>query len=162
MESVKEKRNRLINQPINLLMILIILITMNWSCNSNDTNMKGKLNYKNSENWVSLPDVEKDVDVFYIYPTIYAGEDVLNMDITDPDLRQNAKGLLTAQAGVYSPYANIFAPFYRQQSGATQSMEPNNGGRNAFADPLLNLAIMMLYKLSTITLKILITTDLSY
>jgi hypothetical protein len=76
------------------------------------------------------------VDVFYVYPTIYVEKDPPNMDINDPQLRKNAEGLLTAQAGVYSPYANLFAPFYRQQSAATQSMEANNGGKDAFADPL--------------------------
>lgn len=54
-------------------------------------------------------------------------------------MREYANGLLTAQAGVYSPYANIFAPYYRQQSAATQSMEPKNGGRDAFSDPLFKI-----------------------
>ncbi len=92
-----------------------------------------------SENfaWLSKPDgAERPVDVFYVYPTIYVGKKPQNMDISRKDLRKSAEGLLVAQAGVYSPYANVFAPFYRQQSAATQSMEPNNGGRNAFEDPI--------------------------
>ena len=93
--------------------------------------------YTDDSSWVAKPTtISKSVDVFYIYPTIYVGESPENMDISDPKLRANAEGLLTAQAGVYSPYANLFAPFYRQQSAATQSMEPNNGGKDAFADPL--------------------------
>jgi hypothetical protein len=92
--------------------------------------------YSQGNSWLARPsEIEKPVDVFYVHPTIYAGKSPLNMDITDPALRANAKGLLRAQAGVYSPYANLFAPFYRQQSAATQSMEPNNGGRDGFADP---------------------------
>ena len=93
-------------------------------------------NYEDDFSWVAKPDaIEKPVDVFYVYPTIYVAETPPNMDISDPELRANANGLLTAQAGVYSPYANLFAPFYRQQSAASQSMEPNNGGKDAFADP---------------------------
>jgi len=93
--------------------------------------------YSQDVSWVIKADkIEKEVDVFYIYPTIYLGKEPENMDIFNPQLRSNARGLLTAQAGVYSPYANLFAPFYRQQSAATQSMEPNNGGRDAFADSL--------------------------
>ena len=92
--------------------------------------------YDNEVSWLAKPAVlNKPVDVFYVYPTIYVAETPLNMDVSDANLRQNAKGLLTAQAGVYSPYANLFAPFYRQQSAASQSMEANNGGRDAFADP---------------------------
>ena len=87
--------------------------------------------------WVSKPEkIDKYVDVFFVYPTIYMDEYPENMDISDPALRDNAKGLLTAQAGVYSPYANLFAPFYRQQSSFSQSMEPNNGGKDAFVDPI--------------------------
>lgn len=94
-------------------------------------------NYAEDHSWVGKPAViSKPVDVFYVYPTIYVGENPPNMDINDPKLRENAEGLLTSQAGVYSPFANLFAPFYRQQTAATQSMEPNNGGRDAFSDPI--------------------------
>jgi len=90
--------------------------------------------------WVSKPgDVSKPVDVFYVYPTIYTGMNPVNMDISDSDMREFANGLLTAQAGVYSPHTNLFAPFYRQQSAATQSMEANNGGNDAFADPIFRV-----------------------
>ncbi len=83
--------------------------------------------------------IDKPVDVFYVYPTIYVAKEPVNMNINDPALRSNAEGLLIAQAGVYSPHANLFAPFYRQQTAATQSMEPNNGGRDAFADPVFQV-----------------------
>jgi pimeloyl-ACP methyl ester carboxylesterase len=101
------------------------------------TAVSAEPDYTDDHAWVARPaDLSKPVDVFYVYPTIYLEKDPPNMDIDDPQLRENAKGLLTAQAGVYSPYANLFAPFYRQQTAATQSMEPNNGGRDAFADPV--------------------------
>ena len=93
--------------------------------------------YSDDFAWLSKPEtLDKPVDLFYVYPTIYVDKTPGNMDIAREDLRENARGLLTAQGGVYSPYVNFFAPFYRQQSAATQSMEPNNGGRDAFADPL--------------------------
>lgn len=86
--------------------------------------------------WLAKPDAtDKAIDVFYVYPTIYSGTDPENMDISDPALRANAAGLLEAQAAVYSPHANLFAPFYRQQSGATQSMKAGNDGNDPFLDP---------------------------
>ncbi len=92
--------------------------------------------YATDEAWVAQPAaLSHPVDVFYVYPTIYAGTDPKNMDISDPALRDNAAGLLKAQAGVYSPHANLFAPFYRQQSGATQSMAAGNDGNDPFQDP---------------------------
>jgi len=102
-----------------------------------ETSIPAEPNYTMASAWVSKPEkIDKGVDVFYVYPTIYRDEYPENMDIFDPVLRDNAKGLLTAQAGVYSPYANLFAPFYRQQSSFSQSMEPNNGGKDAFVDPV--------------------------
>ena len=91
---------------------------MTISCNNNNSSeSKQDLNYANSYNWVSLPlEIDKKVDVFYVYPTIYSGKDPQNMDISDSSLRKNAQGLLAAQAGVYSAHANLFAPYYRQQS----------------------------------------------
>ncbi|MFA7677481.1 MAG: DUF3089 domain-containing protein [Candidatus Omnitrophota bacterium] len=104
---------------------------------SQDGSALAEPDYSQGSSWVAKADKpKKGVDVFYVYPTIYVGKEPKNMDIFDPQLRSNAQGLLIAQAGVYSPYANLFAPFYRQQSAATQSMEPNNGGKDAFADPL--------------------------
>lgn len=92
--------------------------------------------YASEDAWLAKPEaVEKPVDVFYVYPTIYVGTDPENMDISDPALRANAAGLLKAQAAVYSQHANLFAPFYRQQSAATQSMAAGNDGKDPFQDP---------------------------
>ncbi len=119
---------------------LLTLITAFLGCKENDYDTtEYPVDYRKSENWVSLPTATKAVDVFYVYPTIYTGDNPTNMDVHDADLRAFAHGVLTAQAGVYSPYANVFAPFYRQQSAATQSMEANNGGRDAFADSLFRV-----------------------
>ncbi len=90
--------------------------------------------------WVSKPEeLSKPVDTFYVYPTIYVEPEPANMDTTRADLRANARGLLRAQAGVYQPWSNLFAPFYRQQTAATQSMLSNNGGCDAYADPAFQL-----------------------
>jgi len=93
------------------------------------------LDYANKYNWVTTPKkIDKAVDVFYIYPTIYSGKSPKNMDISKPELRSFAKGLTVAQAGVYSYSANLFAPFYRQQSGAVQDEFTAKGGTNMFID----------------------------
>lgn len=120
-------RNKLI------LMLLLSFLGMAPMAGCTKTTMP---DYTAGSAWLNKPvKIDKPVDVFYIYPTIYVDKSPLNMDISREDLRDNARGLLTAQAGIYSPYANLFAPFYRQQSAATQSMEANNGGKDAFADP---------------------------
>lgn len=97
-------------------------------------------NYSTDFCWVAKPGtISHPVDVFYVHPTIYIEKNPKNMDISDNSLRDNARGLLIAQAGVFSPYANLFAPFYRQQSAALQSMAAGNNGKDAYQDPVFKL-----------------------
>jgi pimeloyl-ACP methyl ester carboxylesterase len=127
-----------------LLSCLVALIIFN-GCNSmkNAMNINGTTeqpDYSEEYCWVAKAQtIDKAVDVFYVYPTIYLGKAPKNMDISDPSLRDNAKGLIVAQGGVYSPYANLFAPFYRQQSGALQSMAAGNDGKDGYQDPVFQV-----------------------
>ena len=73
--------------------------------------------YSQISSWVFQTDsLVKPVDVFYVYPTIYAGESPANMDTQDTELRGAARRLIDVQASVYANTANVFAPFYRQMS----------------------------------------------
>ncbi len=122
------------------IILLLGVFAMAVSCCNNSSESKQNLNYANSNNWVSLPSaIDKKVDVFYVYPTIYVGKDPQNMDISDSSLRAKAQRLLVSQAGVYSMHANLFAPFYRQQSAALQSMDAGNGGNDAFKDSVFQI-----------------------
>ncbi|ADN35603.1 DNA repair and recombination protein RadA [Methanolacinia petrolearia DSM 11571] len=73
------------------------------------------VDYSDSYNWLSLPGVDKEVDVFYVYPTVSANESG-SMVISDDVDRALAQGIFEAQASVYEPSANVFAPYYRQMS----------------------------------------------
>jgi len=77
-----------------------------------------QLDYSQRDSWACRPDITPHpVDVFYVFPTIYAERSPLNMDIMNrPDLQARVQGLMIAQAGVYSRSANLFAPYYRQTS----------------------------------------------
>jgi hypothetical protein len=98
------------------------------------------LDYSDDYCWVHKPErVEKEVDVFYVHPTIYTAEYPDNMDISTPELRAYAQGLTVAQAGVYSASANLFAPFYRQQTAAVQDKFTAAGGTNMYIDPSFQL-----------------------
>ncbi|UUX91937.1 DUF3089 domain-containing protein [Methanoplanus endosymbiosus] len=77
------------------------------------------VDYSDSYNWLSLPAAEKEVDVFYVYPTV-SGNSSGSMLITDDVDRALAQGILEAQAGVYQSDANVFAPYYRQMSTGVQ------------------------------------------
>ncbi len=80
--------------------------------------------YNETYNWLSLPSVEKGVDVFYVYPTVSSNA-TGQMDITCAEERALAEGIYQAQASVYKSNANVFAPYYRQMS--TQVTMPAGG-----------------------------------
>lgn len=66
--------------------------------------------YSTDKAWASRPaQPDKNVDVFYVYPTIYSKKHPKNMDVFDQKLRSDVQGLLKAQAGAFSPSANVFA-----------------------------------------------------
>ena len=65
------------------------------------------------EQWVS--DSLKDVDVFYIYPTIYHRGTTWNADVNDAKLNKRIDGLpVKYQAGVFNASCQVYAPRYRQ------------------------------------------------
>jgi hypothetical protein len=73
------------------------------------------VDYADAYNWLSLPATDKEVDVFYVYPTVSANV-TGSMSITDDEDRALAQGILASQASVFESDANVFAPYYRQMS----------------------------------------------
>lgn len=65
------------------------------------------------EQWV--PDSLKQVDVFYVYPTLYSKGDTWNASLDDKKLNKRLDHLpVRLQAGVFSNSARVYAPRYRQ------------------------------------------------
>ncbi len=76
-----------------------------------------KPDYSSIYYWASCPSqIEKDVDVFYVYPTLLGGRENHNMDITDTKMRSLVQTVIPKQAGVFVDYCNVFVPYYRQMS----------------------------------------------
>ncbi len=91
----------------------LIFITFT-SCNKEDCDCDSTIDYSDTYNWASIPTPVKSVDVFYAYPTVYWDSIPPNMDITDENNRQDVIDKMNSQMGLYSPYCNIFVPYYRQ------------------------------------------------
>ena len=85
------------------------------SCDKNDDDLTTGVEYSNPDYWVSLPTASKNVDVFYVYPTVSSNINGA-MDIDNDEERALAKGIFDAQASVFELDANVFAPYYRQMS----------------------------------------------
>jgi len=107
----KERSNRFKGLVILLFATIAVFIS---ACGEDDET-DSSLDYDTSSNWVSKPTPEKDVDVFYVYPTVSSNETGA-MDIENVDERALAQGIYKAQASVFQASANVFAPYYRQMS----------------------------------------------
>lgn len=104
---------RKLNQ--SLVGVLLLSVSVCLIACSDDEDDDTSVNYANTENWVSQPAVDRAVDVFYVYPTVSSNLTGA-MDINDADERALAQGIFMAQASVFNPSANVFAPYYRQMS----------------------------------------------
>jgi hypothetical protein len=66
-----------------------------------------------TETWIS--DSLKDVDVFYIYPTIYQRGETWNADVNNEKLNRKIDRLpVKFQASVFNASCRVYAPRYRQ------------------------------------------------
>jgi len=85
-------------------------------------NEENATDYSKSEHWLSIPaSVDKEVDVFYIYPTVWqkVDEDEPNIcDIDNPSMLNGSKTVFGVQATAFETVGNIYAPYYRQADGA--------------------------------------------
>jgi hypothetical protein len=110
---------------LNKIAFLITLVGLLYACNNDKvTNTAQKPDYSETYYWASLPDsIEKDVDVFFVYPTLFGGVGVLNMDITNADMRSKVQAALPKQAAIFKNNCNIYAPYYRQMAMDGLSMD---------------------------------------
>lgn len=75
--------------------------------------------YSNKDNWVSIPEITKDVDTFYIYPTVYINpspDAPAIVPIEDETMRAGAQRVYKLQASAFEESTNVFAPYYRQSN----------------------------------------------
>lgn len=73
--------------------------------------------YSATAHWLSAPAPSKEVDVFYLYPTCWqkASPDEPNVcSIDNASMLAGATPAYLRQATAFEPFANVFAPYYRQ------------------------------------------------
>lgn len=109
------------------LLLLLLLSILLYSCK--ETN----IDYSDKNNWLQISeDKNNEVDVFYLYPTVWYG-DGTNKDFVCPidfkPMRENATNALISQSSVFEEVGNIYAPFYRQ-ADALYILDTNNNIKN--------------------------------
>lgn len=76
------------------------------------------VDYSFADNWLSMPSVLRHrADVFYMCPSGYipaTRSAPLLCGIDDAQMRANAHRAFERQATVFAPFADIYAPYYRQ------------------------------------------------
>ena len=84
--------------------------------------LKGEASdYSDVENWLRIPAAKKEVDTFFIYPTIVTDTDPdapQIIPIDDPVMRLGAEGTYLKDAMAFEKSTNVFVPFYRQSNMA--------------------------------------------
>ena len=74
--------------------------------------------YSQASCWYMIPEITKEADTIFIYPTEYSGTnegDANFAAIANPDVREGIKNTdYKYQASVYEESTNLFIPFYRQ------------------------------------------------
>jgi len=117
---------RNMNKNKSVLSVLILCLLLLISCDI----FKPNSIYADSDHWLSLPDsANKSVDVFYLYPTVWARSNESEAPICEIDnamMLQKAPFTFSRQASAFDSLANIYAPFYRQADAAfTLSLSPS-------------------------------------
>ena len=83
----------------------------------NNSNATGAPDYSKKECWYQIPEITKDVDTFYIYPTVYMGTNEGDSEyapLDSDEVKQGVEEVKMVQASVYEESTNVFMPCYRQ------------------------------------------------
>ena len=73
--------------------------------------------YSQEKCWFKIPNITKDVDTFFIYPTEYIGlneGDPEYAELDNEEVLQGILGIYLTQANAFEDSTNLFMPYYRQ------------------------------------------------
>ena len=90
------------------------------SATNTDTENTEAPDYSQEACWFKIPEITKDVDTFFIYPTEYMGTNESDPDyapIDNPEMLEGVEMVdYKLMASVYEDSTNLFIPYYRQAS----------------------------------------------
>ena len=102
---------------INMITVLIIALCVSFTLAGYGQNTEAT-DYSQAEYWLSLPlSVEKEVDVFYLYPTVWSKVDQNEPNIcaiNNPSMIEGSNSVFAIQATAFETVGDIYAPYYRQ------------------------------------------------
>ena len=110
--------NKAVKRLLAAFLVLFLSAGM-FSCSATEKvfSAEGAPDYSQKDAWCRLPEITKDVDTFFIYPTEYMGFGEGDPDyatIDNAEMRQGANADYVIQASAYADSTNVFMPYYRQ------------------------------------------------
>lgn len=110
------------------------------------------VDYGDPGNWVMLPNVsaeQHEVDVFYVYPTIFTSREPSLMHWNTEKIRTKARNIARQQTGPFADTGNIYAPFVRQAdlSGALEDLKAERVTGNSMRQGAADTAAAFRYYL---------------
>ena len=102
-----------------VLVMVVALVVSLTACVGASAAKTAAPDYSKKDSWCRIPEITKDVDTFFIYPTEYMGFNEGDPDyatLDNAEMRAGAEGCYILQASAYADATNVFMPFYRQSS----------------------------------------------
>jgi len=116
-----KKQKKMLLLPIIFIITIALLLT---GC----TVENNATDYSKAEHWLSLPAAsQKEVDIFYLYPTAWKktnADDPDICEINNPSMLKGSKAVFARQATAFEPVGNIYAPYYRQVDISSRILLP--------------------------------------
>ncbi|WP_300367372.1 DUF3089 domain-containing protein [Brachyspira sp.] len=114
-----------------IIIIMIISIIMLSCSSNNNNNTEIKIDYSDKNNWLKISENnnEKEVDVFYLYPTAWSRENTnesIICPINYPPMLQYITNVMTEQTSIFDEVGYVYAPLYRQADAVYLLDQKNN------------------------------------
>lgn len=111
----------------SLMVAAVIFLSSCSAPGKTGSKVKSSVDYSDTRNWVCLGNdggSAKKADCFLINPTVYvASGRKNNMNVSDLSVRNTFISAVAEQSKIYSDNCAIYAPFYRQASIETYSLD---------------------------------------
>ena len=107
-----------------LLVLMALLVSLTLVACGNDSSKSEPVatDYSQAAHWLSLPATVEKVDIFYLYMTAWTSTDPANPHICaidEPSMLIKAPLAFARQATAFETVGNVYAPYYRQDSGSS-------------------------------------------
>src|ERR1035437_4020938 len=135
-----------------MLAVMLVVVLGLSGCGGQSAATVTPTDYSQPAHWLAVPSSpDKQVDVFYIYPTAYSKEasnDPNFCAVDNPKMMKGAQAAFSRQATAFDPSANIYAPYYRQVDALYQLALPAaQQEQNIQHEPLVDVTAAFEYYL---------------